>query len=226
MWIRQLRRSASDFRPLKRRSAPFSLDAGVSPRVAFRRLSLFNVKTQPLIGTLLLVLAMSACSAEIEQGRSRELFERETKKAEHGDQVAAFHVGFLYRVGIGTTRDPEMALRWYEIAGPRGGWNAIGDMYNKGDGVARDLDQAALYYRRAADAGEPIPMYSLGCLHADGRLLEDETRARLDAEAVGRLQIDLGMRLAAAHVVGGDGEIDVAAQAERVEHALEVAARR
>ena len=138
--------------------------------MAFRRLSLFNVKTQPLIGTLLLVLAMSACSAEIEQRRSRELFERETKKAEHGDQVAAFHVGFLYRVGIGTTRDPEMALRWYEIAGPRGGWNAIGDMYNKGDGVARDLDQAALYYRRAADAGEPIPMYSLGCLHADGQI--------------------------------------------------------
>ena len=76
----------------------------------------------------------------------------------------------MYRVGIGTTRDPEMALRWYEIAGPRGGWDAIGNMYGKGDGVARDHDRAALYYQRAADAGEPIPMYSLGCLHADGRI--------------------------------------------------------
>jgi hypothetical protein len=72
---------------------------------------------------------MSACSAEIEQRRSREVFERELKKAEHGDQAAAFHVGAMYRVGIGTTRDPEMALRWYEIAGP-GGWNAIGNMYS------------------------------------------------------------------------------------------------
>ena len=120
--------------------------------------------------TLVLLLVLSACSSEMEQRRSRGVFERELKKSEQGDRVAAYHVGSMYRLGIGTTRDPESALHWYEIAGPRGGWNAIGNMYNKGDGVAPDPNQAASYYRRAAETGAPLPMYSLGCLHADRRM--------------------------------------------------------
>lgn len=114
--------------------------------------------------------AVSACSAEINSQRNRETFERSLKKAEQGDPVGAFRVGDLYRRGIGTPRDPEKALRWFEIAGARGGWETLGDMYNQGDGVPRDAERAASYYRRAAETGEPLPMYSLGCVHADGRI--------------------------------------------------------
>src|SRR5256885_8711872 len=133
---------------------------------ACRRLNLSIAKTGwPSWGnTLVLLLVLSACSSEMEQRRSRGVFERELKKSEQGDRVAAYHVGSMYRLGIGTTRDPESALHWYEIAGPRGGWNAIGNMYNKGDGVAPDPNQAASYYRRAAETGAPPPACSLRLL--------------------------------------------------------------
>src|SRR5207237_4690095 len=57
------------------------------------------------------------------------------------------------------------------------------------------------------------------------RVLEGDARGRLDAETLGSLEIDLGMRLAPADVVSGDGDVDPPAQAERVEHALEILAR-
>jgi TPR repeat protein len=119
---------------------------------------------------LFLLLTLSACSAETEKRVNREMFEREFKKAEQGGPVAAFHVGSMYRLEIGTSRNPEQALHWYEVAGSRGGWEAIGDMYSKGDRVPPDPDRAGSYYRLAAETGEPLPMYSLGCLHAEPRI--------------------------------------------------------
>jgi TPR repeat protein len=117
--------------------------------------------------TLIVLLSVSACGAEVDARRSRNVFEWALKKAEQGNLEEAVTVGWLYLHGIGTPRDPERALHWYEIGGPRGGWAAMGRMYSKGDGVPKDAERAASYYRRAADTREPISMYSLGCLHAD-----------------------------------------------------------
>jgi TPR repeat protein len=117
--------------------------------------------------TLIVLPSLSACGVEVDARRSRNVFEWALRKAEQGNLEEAVTVGWLYLHGTGTPRDPERALHWYEIGGPRGGWAAIGRMYSKGDGVPKDAERAASYYRRAAETREPISMYSLGCLHAD-----------------------------------------------------------
>jgi TPR repeat protein len=123
----------------------------------------------PSVLTSAALLVLSAC-AEIEYDRNVKLFQLTRAKAERGDTVAAMHLGGLYRQGIGTAREPEQALHWYEIGGRHGGWAMIGRMYDSGEGVAPDPDTAARYYRRAAETGEPMSMYRLGCLHAARRL--------------------------------------------------------
>lgn len=98
--------------------------------------------------------------------QNRRVFERELKKAETGDRLAAFRVGGMYLHGIGTPGDPAKAVYWYEIAGPRDGWAMLGLMYEQAEGVPKDLERAASYYRLATDTGEPVAMYQLGALHA------------------------------------------------------------
>jgi TPR repeat protein len=126
----------------------------------------------PIVAAMLLIVlaSLSACGAEIEARRSRRVFDRALEKAQQGDPGAAVTVGWLYRRGIGTVRDPARALHWYDVGGPNGGWTSIGDMYTEGDGVPRDAERAASYYRRATETGDPISMYRLGCLHADRRI--------------------------------------------------------
>jgi TPR repeat protein len=116
------------------------------------------------------VIAVVACSAEMDRQRNSELFNLTSGKAARGDRVAAMHLGTLYLRGIGTARDPHAALAWYEMGGPHGGWALIGRMYENGNGVAQDQERAASYYRRAAETGDAVAMYRLGCLRADDRV--------------------------------------------------------
>jgi len=121
-------------------------------------------------GTAGLVLAvalatLSAC-AELDYERNVKTFHETHRRAEEGDQGAAARVAYFYRAGIGTERDPEKAVYWYERASERG-WFWLGNMYAEGRDVQRDPDRAAAYYLKAADAGDPLAMYSLGCLHAE-----------------------------------------------------------
>ena len=106
-----------------------------------------------------------ACSS-VETAEGRKAFERELKKAELGDRLAASRVGGMYLGGVGTPRDAAKAVYWYEIGGPRGGWAMLGLMYERGTDVPKDLERAADYYQRATETGEPLAMYSLGALHA------------------------------------------------------------
>jgi len=116
------------------------------------------------------VITMAACSAEMDYQRDRESFERTRARAERGDRVAALHLGTSYRRGIGTARDPQAALYWYELGGPHGGWAAIGTMYEEGDGVDRDPERAVSYYLRASESGDPVSMYRVGCMHGERRI--------------------------------------------------------
>jgi TPR repeat protein len=102
--------------------------------------------------------------------RAAEVFESDRAAAERGDQNAAAALGSVYLRGAGTDQDTAKALYWYERAGPRG-WYAIAAIYDKGLGVPRDAEKAAEYYRRAAEwRDDPLAMYRLGTLYAEGRL--------------------------------------------------------
>jgi hypothetical protein len=116
---------------------------------------------------VMLLLMLAACSTEMRAEGNRAVFERELRKAEQGDRLAASRVGGMYSLGIGTYRDSAKAVYWYEQAGPLGGWAMLGLMYEEGKDVPKDLDRAAMYYRQAAETGSATSMYQLGRLHAD-----------------------------------------------------------
>jgi len=114
-------------------------------------------------------LATLAACAELDYDRSVKTFHDTHRRAQEGDQGAAARVAHFYRVGIGTERDPEQAVYWYERAGERG-WFWLGNMYAEGGDVPRDPDRAAAYYLKAAETGDPLAMYGLGCLHAERKV--------------------------------------------------------
>jgi len=115
----------------------------------------------------MLLVALAACSTSRQSEGSRAVFERELKKAEQGDRLAASRVAGMYRLGIGTYRDPAKAVYWYEEAGPLDGWAMLGLMYQQGKDLPKDLERAATYYRQAVETGSPVSMYQLGGLQAD-----------------------------------------------------------
>ena len=120
---------------------------------------------------LALAMALTALAgcAELDYERNVKTFHETHRRAEEGDQGAAARVAYFYRAGIGTERDPEKAVYWYERAGERG-WFWLGDMYAEGRDVPRSPDRAAAYYLKAAETGDPLAMYSLGCLHAERKV--------------------------------------------------------
>jgi TPR repeat protein len=114
------------------------------------------------------LVALAAC-AELDHDRSVRTFHETHRQAERGSASAAADLAHFHRLGIGTARDPEKAVYWYERAGEHG-WKWLGDMYATGADVPRDADRAAAYYRLAAERGDPLAMYGLGCLHAERRV--------------------------------------------------------
>ena len=111
---------------------------------------------------------LSAC-AELDYDRNVKAFHATHRSAQQGDQSAAAELAYFYRAGIGTERDLEKAVYWYERAGERG-WFWLGRMYAEGHDVPMDADRGAAYYLKAAEAGDVLAMYSLGCLHVERKV--------------------------------------------------------
>jgi TPR repeat protein len=71
-------------------------------------------------------------------------------------------------------------------------------MYEKGQGVPKDDAQAAIWYRKAADAGDGVGMMNVGVMYANGRgVPRDDAQAAIwyrkaadagDADAVEALK--------------------------------------
>lgn len=95
--------------------------------------------------------------------------------ARNGDISAMRNVGHLLRRGLGTKRDPERALYFYERAGsagqPGGALNAA-FMYLDGDGVPKKPESAAFWFFVAARLGLPLAQYNLGVLYETGTGVE------------------------------------------------------
>ena len=88
-----------------------------------------------------------------------------------GDPAAAYEVGSRLFDGRGVSRDPRLALKWFERAANEGLAPAqfrVGNMYEKGVGATRDLKLARQWYQRAADKGNAKALHNLGVLIAEG----------------------------------------------------------
>lgn len=101
------------------------------------------------------------------------------KAADQGNPEAQFALGQMYARGWGVPRDTADAIRWFEMAnsvdsdGPPTDWLTV-----EGYGIAQDPEQAAYWYRQAANSGHPEAQYYLSRLYASGKgVKRDEEQA-------------------------------------------------
>ena len=92
------------------------------------------------------------------------------KAAEQGNAEAEFALGQMYSRGWGVPRDTADAMRWMQMAnapdsdGPAMDWALI-----EGYGIQQDQEQAASWYRQAAEKGHAEAQFNLGRLYATGK---------------------------------------------------------
>lgn len=89
-------------------------------------------------------------------------------EAAAGSSEAKFGLGLLNDLGLGMTRDPSQALRWYVEAAREGLPEAefnVGVMLDAGTGITRDTAAAAVWYARAAANGHKRAAYNLAQLY-------------------------------------------------------------
>ena len=82
----------------------------------------------------------------------------ETKgKAEAGDAIAQFNLGWMYDEGKGVEQDFKEAVKWYQKAADQGVADAqykLGSRYYNGEGVPQDYVTAYAWYNIAAANGD------------------------------------------------------------------------
>ena len=96
-------------------------------------------------------------------------------KAEQGDAVAQFNLGYLYYKGSGVTQSYDKAVEYYQMAADQGHAPSLynlGVMYQNGQGVERSYEKALEYYQKAADQGYANALSNLGVMYAKGQGVE------------------------------------------------------
>ncbi len=101
------------------------------------------------------------------------------KSAEQGNAEAEFALGQMYSRGWGAPRDTVDAMRWLQMAnsvdsdGPPTDWANV-----EGYGMPQDDQQAAYWYKLAAEKGHPEAEFNLARLYAGGKgVKKDEEQA-------------------------------------------------
>ena len=106
------------------------------------------MKGRVLTGLIVFLVSGAALSAQI----TPELL----KKAEGGDAVSQWVLGFMYANGVGENKDAAEAVKWFRKAAEQGDASAqynLGVMYAKGDGVIKDLGEAHAWFNVAGANG-------------------------------------------------------------------------
>ena len=90
------------------------------------------------------------------------------EKAESGDVIAQYNLGFAYAEGDGTPVDLVQALKWFRRAANSGDVDAqynLAVMYDDGDGVDEDNEEAVKWDTAAAIQGDQISQYNLAVMY-------------------------------------------------------------
>ena len=97
-----------------------------------------------VLSALVVCVSVQAQTPEIDALRAR---------AEQGDAVAQFNLGWMYDTGEGVPQDDAEAVRWYRLAAEQGNPFAqysLGSHYRNGRGVPQDDVQAYMWFNLAA----------------------------------------------------------------------------
>jgi TPR repeat protein len=94
-----------------------------------------------------------------------------SEKAEKGDDVALWNLGYMYEHGESVAQDYKEAVKWYRKGAEQGDDRAeynLGQMYYKGQGVAQNYKQAVKWYTKAAEQGHVYAQFGLGVMYEKG----------------------------------------------------------
>ena len=75
-------------------------------------------------------------------------------KALAGDREAMFKLGYMYKRGIGVSKNYEEAAKWFRKAGTKGHREAqleLGSMYERGKGVPQDYKESLKWLKKARE---------------------------------------------------------------------------
>ncbi|ENU27824.1 tetratricopeptide repeat protein [Acinetobacter modestus] len=78
------------------------------------------------------------------------------RKAENGDVLAQYNLGWVYQNSQDVIQNYEKAFEWYSKAANQGNAQAqynLGSLYQNGQGVEKDDKKAFEWYRKAASNG-------------------------------------------------------------------------
>ena len=98
-------------------------------------------------------------------------FESTKVKAEKGEAIAQYNLGWMYFGGQGISQDFAEAAKWYRKAAEQGFAPAqynLGLMYAKGQNLKQDYSEAVKWYRKAAEQGLAIAEDALGACYFSG----------------------------------------------------------
>ena len=98
-------------------------------------------------------------------------FNEVLEKAEKGDAMAEFTVGFMYAKGEGVAIDKKKAVEWCARSADQGYAEAqynLGILYSKGDGVPKDPRKSVMWYTKAAQQGYAGAQLNLGLCYVTG----------------------------------------------------------
>jgi hypothetical protein len=101
----------------------------------------------------------------------KEAFDWYLSAAKRGAPRAQYHLGKLYRDGLGTDANASNAAKWFYQAAMHGyppAEAALGDLLLHGNGVPTDYEAALGWLRPAAAYGNPMAQYDLGWMYLNG----------------------------------------------------------
>ncbi len=100
-----------------------------------------------------------------------EYLETYREGANAGNPRDEYNLGASYRWGVEAPRDLALAVKWIRKAAEQKyslAERALGEMYAKGEGVAQSNTEALVWFKRAAQHGDPSAAEAAAAL--DGKL--------------------------------------------------------
>jgi len=112
------------------------------------------------------------------QENYKEAFDWYSSAAKRGAPRAQYHLGKLYRDGLGTDANASEAAKWFYKGAMHGyppAEAALGDLLLNGNGVPADYAAALGWLRPAAAYGNPMAKFDLGSMYLKGLGINQNT---------------------------------------------------
>ena len=126
----------------------------------------------PRIRSAYIVLAMAMLTiGTVNADALEDLFVDTLSKADKGNSIAMYDLAGMYSKGIGTSKDINEALVWYQEAAQLGYAQAsfkLGKIYSDAILIPKDSQKAFTWYKNAADQGHKKARNKVSAMYASG----------------------------------------------------------